>query len=533
VLPVLLVPSSPRKRQFFVINPHRALFFPFLCTLHFSPPTIACIASSLANHTSNTVLQHSDLSPSSYAFISPRSPLLPFYLPRHKRIMGSLFYIVSQGLLAARRLCILHTKLTLLQEPFTKHFTKTWVMMGPTWNVFRELSTAYPMVCTNFEYALRQTLIIPGHTFTALMAALRLKWNQTFDTIYPFGDRRQCHFESVWTFNLDDDLLLFSKLTNTQSVHLSLLRQRQVNFNDFEHCATPSPPSFDVPRDFPSPYWEPDLQLQDQERHIAFTRRILHDFNFQWRHILRNRYNDLTFRRLVCAIIRIVRMDFEIRELTGRRHGLYGPLVGVTDLPTWESLDVKMFRVGQSWISVAQDPADCIPMILQHHSACLNEVTGPTARLPDDEVRYLILTVRHVILCRARGNAFEWSEPQTLFNGIDPCSDRAITMLLLASFSGKPLQNLIHTLPVELQNKVLSNLAYGPVQAAKLGCILGLGSLFAWNDGRMVIQTEHGHKNRRPESPVESQIWFGDHTSGIVYRGYITTMRNIPKQIIG
>ncbi len=62
-------------------------------------------------------------------------------------------------------------------------------------------------------------------------------------------------------------------------------------------------------------------------------------------------------------------------------------------------------------------------------------------------------------------------------------------------------------------------MSQGPVDAARVGCILELGLPFAWKDGEMDILLEKAHRNRSPWSPVESQVWFGDHFSGIAYKG--------------
>lgn len=53
---------------------------------------------------------------------------------------------------------------------------------------------------------------------------------------------------------------------------------------------------------------------------------------------------------------------------------------------------------------------------------------------------------------------------------------------------------------------------------------MGLESPFIWKDGKMVIEHERVLRNRHDVFPVESQIWFGDHISGISYMGNIETI---------
>jgi hypothetical protein len=86
-----------------------------------------------------------------------------------------------------------------------------------------------------------------------------------------------------------------------------------------------------------------------------------------------------------------------------------------------------------------------------------------------------------------------------------------------------PPQTRINKLPIELQDRILDHVSAGPVEAARLGCLLELGSQFAWmrSDGTRrggdVVKLE-APTHRSHLTPVDSRIHFGDTFSGLAYR---------------
>lgn len=337
--------------------------------------------------------------------------------------------------------------------------------------------------------------------------------------IHPYGDSRQCFFETVWTFDLDKDLLLFCKADKSGRLPLSVLRQRPVTFDDFESCEPPSAPTFDTHKIFPPPHWEPAFQVP--ERNKNFIGRILNDFNIQWRHILRNRYNDLTFRRLASAILLLATLDFKIVEVTRSRPGTSQRLVGPLDLPAWEPLQMQVMGLGRGWVVVCQDPADCISLIREHVSSQIKQTPEQST---ENATYYLVLCIRHITICRAYQNKLEWARPEPFLDGSSPCSDRALELLLWVT-SPRPPRSSIQMLPLEIQDRIIRYVSQGSVEVAKVGCALGLGSPFSWTDGRMTIKREQSHRNWVTYTPVESQIRFGNYMSGIAYRGDMSSLK--------
>lgn len=356
-----------------------------------------------------------------------------------------------------------------------------------------------------------------GLTLDTLKRSLGLRWEEPYDVIIPYGDVRHTIFETVWTFDLENDQLLFSKDGNQSGrLPLSVLRQRSFTFEDFVLYDSPKAPTFDLQATSPPPYWTPILHVP--QRKVAFAHRVLDDFNFQWRHILRHQYNDLTFRKLAHTALRVATFSFSVKELTEPRQGLGGALIGPLNLPEWKPLDTMIVLFGRVWLVASQYPEDTLSLVREHW----------TAQQDTSANKYLIMSVRHIILCRHIKGKLELTRPMPFLNGVDPVPERAIE-LFLAAISNTPYRTSIHRLPAELQAKTLRYVSQGPVEAARIGCILGLGLPFAWKDGKMNVERETAHRNRHFETPVESQIWFGDHFSGVAYKGDVRSITETPK----
>ncbi|PVI02626.1 hypothetical protein DM02DRAFT_653291 [Periconia macrospinosa] len=109
------------------------------------------------------------------------------------------------------------------------------------------------------------------------------------------------------------------------------------------------------------------------------------------------------------------------------------------------------------------------------------------------------------------------TKPKRLFDGTQPPSNEAIDLLLEATQT-RPPTTLMHKLPIELQDMILNKVSAGPIESAKVGCMLNTGSVFTWKCGDRDIEREEGRRNRTPWTPVESHIWFGNYSSGIAYK---------------
>jgi hypothetical protein len=139
---------------------------------------------------------------------------------------------------------------------------------------------------------------------------------------------------------------------------------------------------------------------------------------------------------------------------------------------------------------------------------------------------YLLLSIRHILVCHTNSTSnLSYTAPMKFMDGLTPPSTSAINLLLQAlAPSHPPLYTPVHKLPLEIQNRILTQVSEGPIEAARVGCLLGLGSPYTWmrsNDwprrgGPTELLTSPTH--RTEFTPVESKIYFGDDFSGVSYR---------------
>lgn len=309
-------------------------------------------------------------------------------------------------------------------------------------------------------------------------------------------------------------MLLLEKKQGIFSAPLRLAREGLLTLESFD-TMKPSPRPSLLECRHPGPYWEPEICPWPRKR--AFLERLLGDFGHTWRHILRRSMNSACFIKLAYAVIWISTLDFSITERTGFDHiSIGGPYVQLIDLPSWKTPQETLFQAGSSWVVLAQDTREGLEMVRRH----LNSQTpkDPTPKV----ITYLILTLRYVVLCRAKGSGLEWTKAEVLFDDAIPTSTAAIEMIIWAT-STEPPETTLNFLPVEIQDRILHYAAGSSVASAKLGCELGLGSPFSWTDGGVSIRVEVTKTHRFESSPVESQIFLNGIMSGLSYkreRGY-------------
>ena len=358
-----------------------------------------------------------------------------------------------------------------------------------------------------------------GSTFDTLYSQFAKEWHQQDDIVNPFHDGRCVLVATVWTFDLDGDVLRIDKKDNNLCVHLSLVRQRSITISDFQSYEPPPPHEYALQSSFKPPHWQMrriGLDSKHLERHKAFVCRVLTDFAFQWRHILCGRYNNLTFRRLACAIIRIATFDFNVVEATLPRPGIGGFLVGIHNLPEWEPFSGHIVQVGTTSVVICQHTQHALTLIRDDFARRSIPKHG-SSETPDDNFTYLILSVQEIILYRKNRHSERYTKPERLFDGTHPPSDEAVELLLKATQGSVPTTR-IHSLPVELQDMITNKVSEGPIESARVGCILNAGTAFRWKCGNRNIKREEGRTFRTPWTPVESHIWFGNYFSGVAYK---------------
>jgi hypothetical protein len=363
----------------------------------------------------------------------------------------------------------------------------------------------------------REALIDVESTFDVLYSQVARDWRQQDDLVTPSNDRRWTHIRAVWTFDLDRDILRLDQRDRNLWVPLNLVRQRSIAISDFEpYEPPPTLAKHALQSVYQAPPWKmrrKNIDLQRLQRRKAFVSRILADFAFQWRHVLCGRYNNSTFRRLANAVVKIVTLDFTVEEATLSRQGTGGFLVWIDNLPEWGFASGHIVRVGGTSIVICQHAPHAVTLVRNDFAKQIQSTPGSAEK----SLTYLILSVRELILYRINSELERYTEPKRLFNGMHPPSDEAIELLLQAtqtSASTAPLRKL----PVELQDAILDNVSAGPIESARVGCLLDAGSVFTWKCGNRNIEREEGCRSRTSWTPVESHIWFGGYPSGIAYK---------------
>ena len=174
-----------------------------------------------------------------------------------------------------------------------------------------------------------------------------------------------------------------------------------------------------------------------------------------------------------------------------------------------------------------QDLENALALTKQHMREALESVGTGSKKSEDRPNIYLLLSVRHVMLCRVdRYGDLSYCAPMPFLNGVDTPNSAATTLILQAlTFAFPPAPHTkIHDLPIEIQDRILEGVSEGPIEAARLGCVLGLGSPFTWMRSKDLsrrqgpIERHMCFTSRHDASPVESGIYFGKTFSGVAYK---------------
>ncbi|KAJ9420128.1 hypothetical protein QL093DRAFT_2590155 [Fusarium oxysporum] len=298
----------------------------------------------------------------------------------------------------------------------------------------------------------------PDEISRTLERGIDLEWEDVYDLVNPFGDTRGRSFNSVWTFDLDKDVLFLKKHDKLCSAPLSLARDRLLTLDDFELVRSPTEEIVEEIT-VPAPYW--DLQLDVDQRKKALLGRILRDF--------------------------VERTGF---EHVGGRGGRYAP-------------DKAIVQVGSRWFVLARDIRKGLAMIREHMGslAAIAETTTGTAS-------YAILTLRQIVCCKVHDGDLVYTRPEPLFSDT-PSSDSAIDLILFVSdiHQVEPKPCRLNCLPVEIQDRILLDAATRSFAAAKLAA-----------GQRRKIKLEVVLRHQTEASPVESQIVLNGVMSSLPYK---------------
>ncbi|KAK2748341.1 hypothetical protein FQN57_000999 [Myotisia sp. PD_48] len=271
---------------------------------------------------------------------------------------------------------------------------------------------------------------------------------------------------------------------------------------------------------FRNSIWEPEVTPLTSYQ-SAFTVRLLNDLVYQWRHVFRGPYNDTTFRKLASAIFRIILSDFTVKEISSGRGGTAGRVVWLTDLPSWKPVPDRVVHFDHVSVVLCQYSAHAMELIRDDRARRQQQrrTEGSPSLNNCVSITYIVLSVREIFLfqtCHWPSHAGISTKPERLFNGIDSASERALAYLLMIVPQCTP--SPLHALPLELQDMILCHASSGLVESARVGCAMSLGTPFRWKGYWGQIERQNVFVARTPETGVESQIWFDEYHSGLVYK---------------
>ncbi|KAJ3537231.1 hypothetical protein NM208_g6399 [Fusarium decemcellulare] len=357
----------------------------------------------------------------------------------------------------------------------------------------------------------------PDQLLESIKKGLPVGWRKTYDVVNPFGDARSDGLESVWLFDLETDTLFLRKRDGFCSASLSVARQRELNMANFTAVSSPDPTDH-IDQLNLDETWVPNFECISETK--SLPRKILRDFVYTWRHVLRRQQNDTTFSRLAHAVMSIATLKLSVVERSAFDHSPEYPWVSIEDLPQWDIPNNNIFRAGASSFVLTQDVLHGVDLVRQH----IKTRNADEKTFSAGGETYAILTLRHIVVCRVGENGLEWTRPEVFFSSEETLSDRAVDMLLWAARSS-PAQTMLHKLPIEIQDKILylshaSSIAAasGPIAPAILGCQLGLGSPYMRGDRENCFELEPRKRKRMRYSPYEWKMHLAEGFTGVSYK---------------
>jgi hypothetical protein len=219
--------------------------------------------------------------------------------------------------------------------------------------------------------------------------------------------------------------------------------------------------------------------------------------------------------------------DFQVQEISTSQHiSFRNYYVSVLDLPSWEPCESHILRLEGTTIVLDQNLWFALK-IAKNDARPPRDTNDRADSSNTPQNTYLLLSVRHMMVCHvdSTGN-FTCTAPTVLLDGLStPASDTIhLRLQALAPASRPPPRTPVHHLPLEMQDRILEQVSKGPIEAARLGCLLDLGSPFMWlrsrdpprREGILELIISPIHRNEF--SPIESKICFGDVFIGVSYR---------------
>ena len=208
-------------------------------------------------------------------------------------------------------------------------------------------------------------------------------------------------------------------------------------------------------------------------------------------------------------------MDFTVEEEAFPPPGRSNFLLDKYSLPMWNHF-AHIVPIGETRAVICGHPQHAIDLIRADYKEQNDWRFQNDPTLFDTVITYLIISVREIILYRTNGKLATFTKPQRFFNGFRAPSSAALDLLLESTYTTSPC-TLIHRLPAEIQDMILEATSHGPIEPARIGCILNIGSAFKWKWRSRYLKKEERRRDRDKASTIESGVYLDEHFSGVVY----------------
>lgn len=153
------------------------------------------------------------------------------------------------------------------------------------------------------------------------------------------------------------------------------------------------------------------------------------------------------------------------------------------DLPRWEPSRSYIIHCARVRVVLSQHFAHAMDLVGKDRRLRQqqNEANNPT-NASCKSITYLILSIREIFLyqtCTCGVHKSQCTKPETLFNGTDSPSPRALAyLLMLAPPTSVSASSPLHNLSIEIQDMILDSISTGQLEAARIGCTFSLGTPF-------------------------------------------------------
>jgi hypothetical protein len=341
---------------------------------------------------------------------------------------------------------------------------------------------------------------------------------EPFDVILPFGDEREWICRAIWIFDIEKNLIIHHDNSYRSVAVLSEFFSGALHSMDQFEVVGPTVPVYE-PISLLEATWDPELIVDERIQPVAH--RLMTDFAYEWRHILRHNYNHHMLKKLARAVVSLANIQFTFTTTIQSTFTYENfTIVAPGEAPKWQGYAASIVPYGDGYLFLESDIIKGLEQVRNHH-----RLNPPPSSLVVHKVNYIIFSVRHIMLCTTdQKEQLFYTQPIEFLNGLNPPTSFALDTLLhgLSSLSPtKPVYTSLNTLPIEIQDMVLNHI-WIPIERATIGCLIGIGSPFNWRDhGEEIELIDKIHPLARKKGmPDRTSLFLDQEKLGLGYRNH-------------